>query len=33
MFTLRGLDTVDRISAVIYTMNGKRLRYKDLIGP
>ncbi len=31
-FNLRGLDTIDRISAVIYMMNGKRLRYKDLIG-
>ena len=32
-FNLRGLDTIDRISAVIYMMNGKRLRYKDLVGP
>lgn len=32
-FNLRGLDTIDRIAAVIFMMNGKRLRYRDLVGP
>ena len=31
-FNLRGLDTIDRTSTVIYMMNGKRLRYKDPVG-
>ena len=31
--TLASLDTIDQMTAMVRGMDGKRLRYEDLIGP